>query len=271
MKKVFSHWDAIDAVIQTAGEKLLELWPGGEGSRDALGVEEKSDRSLVSVADYTSNQILTDGLTALFPEIPVVSEEALQDPGDKPYWLIDPLDGTARFLEGKDDFVVLVAYIDQERRASAGWMFFPALGEFFSAIGREVRSGGTPLTLSSGSPLRENSVYVRTRDGQLTSGEHLAPPVLREEIHSGTTARRILTGGLAGAIMELGRLGSWDVAAPAALVQALGGGVVNELGKPLTFSKPEISEGWIITGHQEALPELLELYAQVGLVAGAED
>ena len=70
MKELNEKRKAVDAIVTAAGEKLLELWPGGEGSSSELDIQRKDDDSLVSAADYASNKILTDGLTELFPGIP---------------------------------------------------------------------------------------------------------------------------------------------------------------------------------------------------------
>lgn len=64
--------------------------------------------------------MLVEGLTALAPDIPVLSEEAADIPLEtrsewQRWWLVDPLDGTKEFIAGSDEFTVNVALIEQGR------------------------------------------------------------------------------------------------------------------------------------------------------------
>ena len=79
-------------------------------------VTAKADGSPVSRADRDSNRIIVDGLRALTPGVPVISEEAdAEDPaaraGWTEFWLVDPLDGTKEFLAGAADYTVNIALI----------------------------------------------------------------------------------------------------------------------------------------------------------------
>ena len=62
------------------------------------------------------SQFLTEKLTALFPNVPVLSEENCHISFEerknwKEYWLIDPLDGTQQFINRTDQFSVLITLV----------------------------------------------------------------------------------------------------------------------------------------------------------------
>lgn len=242
----------------------MSYWPGA-GSGRALGIEEKADKSLVSKADYASNEVLVGGLSRLFPDIPIKSEESNSTKalsGD--YWLIDPLDGTSRFLDGADDFAILVAYIGTDGIPEAGWIVFPAQKVWFWAIGAEFGVEGLQekeaIGLSQAVELRPGSVYVRAR----TPSEELVkldPRVNVESLHSGAAFFHFLLGKLSGVALFMGRLGPWDIAAPAAVIHALGGATYNQLGEPYRFG--EIDEEVFVAVPKQLRVELISLVGQL--------
>lgn len=104
----------------------------------------KSPGDVVTVADEASEDILTARLSALLPEAAVVGEEAAHaDPDvlealkDRLCWIVDPLDGTNNFAQGKPPFGVLVALADRGETLG-GWILDCLTGRFCHA----ARGGG---------------------------------------------------------------------------------------------------------------------------------
>ncbi|AOL23732.1 fructose-1,6-bisphosphatase [Erythrobacter litoralis] len=95
-------------------------------------VEMKGEDDPVTVVDREVEDFLTEALTRLAPGVAVVGEEAVHaDAGvldnlSDQCWIIDPLDGTANFTEGKEPFGIIVALADAGR-AVAGWIYDPNL------------------------------------------------------------------------------------------------------------------------------------------------
>jgi len=93
-------------------------------------VEMKGEDDPVTIVDREVEAFLTDALTKLAPGVAVVGEEAVAaDEGvlehlSGPCWIIDPLDGTANFTEGKEPFGIIVALADAGK-AVAGWIYDP--------------------------------------------------------------------------------------------------------------------------------------------------
>lgn len=101
-------------------------------------VEMKGKDDPVTIVDREVEAFLTEALTKLAPGVAVVGEEAAHaDPAvlealSGQCWIIDPLDGTANFSEGKEPFGIIVALADAGR-AVAGWIYDPLRDRFCHA------------------------------------------------------------------------------------------------------------------------------------------
>ena len=113
--------------------------------RSGVQGEEKSPGELVSRVDREAEAALIEGLQDLTPGVLVVGEEAVSaDPslltalqGDRPVWLVDPLDGTQQFLDGSPDHAVMLALV-QAGRTLCAVVHQPQYGRTYTA---EVGSG----------------------------------------------------------------------------------------------------------------------------------
>ena len=81
------------------------------------------------------NEMISDELNALSPGIPVFSEEHEHVITDRPdiYWLIDPIDGTASWLNGFKGYVTQVALIAHKS---------PVFGAIYHPSSRRLWHGG---------------------------------------------------------------------------------------------------------------------------------
>ena len=99
----------------------------------------KADGSIVTDADLQMDQLITQSLQRLFPDIPVLSEEipddqqqAILDSGH-PFWCLDPIDGTTNFHATMPLFSVSLALVE-DLDAVYGLVYDPVRRELFSAI-----------------------------------------------------------------------------------------------------------------------------------------
>ncbi|HVT33050.1 MAG TPA: inositol monophosphatase family protein, partial [Rhodanobacteraceae bacterium] len=81
-----------------------------------FAVEHKDDRSPLTAADLASHELIVEGLSALAPRLPVLSEESAGVDREtrarwQRYWLVDPLDGTREFVKRNGEFTVNIALI----------------------------------------------------------------------------------------------------------------------------------------------------------------
>ena len=86
-------------------------------------ISEKYAGELVTVADERAEAALETGLGALVPGSVVIGEElTARDPEvldamdnhDGPMWIVDPVDGTQNFADGKTCFAMIVAYVRED-------------------------------------------------------------------------------------------------------------------------------------------------------------
>ena len=126
----------IRRIAHAAGEAILNVYG------QAFEVMEKDDASPLTQADLASHRCIMAGLTALTPDIPVISEEeglpefAVRSQWQR-YWLIDPLDGTREFVKRNGEFTVNIARVD-DGQPTLGVVHVPVTG--VSYVG-EVGSG----------------------------------------------------------------------------------------------------------------------------------
>jgi fructose-1,6-bisphosphatase/inositol monophosphatase family enzyme len=122
--------DQVSAIIREAAE--TEILP--RFNRLTKGdIEEKTGpKDLVTAADLETEAVLSRRLCDLLPGSTVVGEEAVADnpdvirrlAEDAPIWIIDPVDGTWNFTQGKTDFTVIVALVESGA-VRIGWIHDP--------------------------------------------------------------------------------------------------------------------------------------------------
>lgn len=101
-------------------------------------IEMKGADDPVTIVDREVEAFLTEALTRLAPGVAVVGEEAVHadrsvlDHLAGQCWIIDPLDGTANFADGKEPFGIIIALADAGE-AVAGWIFDPVKDRFCHA------------------------------------------------------------------------------------------------------------------------------------------
>jgi fructose-1,6-bisphosphatase/inositol monophosphatase family enzyme len=137
----------VAAIVREVAEaEILPRWRNL--AADDIG--HKSHKGdIVTVADREAEIVLARRLTALLPGSVAVGEEAVfadqgileRFAGDSPVWVLDPVDGTRAFAEGRPDFDVLVGLVVGGEPV-AGWIFAPAeddlyLGEIGGGVVRE--------------------------------------------------------------------------------------------------------------------------------------
>jgi myo-inositol-1(or 4)-monophosphatase len=232
------------------------MWPQKNASNAALEVTQKLDGSLVSEADMASNELLTKALQTLYPGDFIFSEEVVNDPAavssSTRTWIIDPLDGTSAFLEGRDDFSVLVG-LSVNHSPHSGVMFFPARGQMLLAQpGTGAFLNGKRISVSPEGRAREGHVYIRRFE---SSAPHLASPMM----DSGLALAKVANGELDGAIIKMVTHREWDIAAPMALLKEAGGIVSDELGKEVPLGTGTIGFKYFVASNGRVHDHLLKI------------
>ena len=105
--------------LKTISESLIDTFnDAGKISIDlykkGLKIEIKDDKSPVSNGDLKVNELITNKIKELTPNIPIVSEETVNlniKNKAKIFWLIDPIDGTKEYIAGKDEYTLNAALV----------------------------------------------------------------------------------------------------------------------------------------------------------------
>ncbi|RZJ31101.1 MAG: 3'(2'),5'-bisphosphate nucleotidase, partial [Brevundimonas sp.] len=105
--------EALADIAEAAAGVILPYW------RSGVLAETKADDSPVTQADREAETLILERLAALYPGVQAVAEEAVSAHGVPPslddwFWLIDPLDGTRGFVEGRESYTVNIALIHKD-------------------------------------------------------------------------------------------------------------------------------------------------------------
>lgn len=111
---------AIKASIE-AGNAILNVY------HSDFAVEQKDDKSPLTLADKRSHEIIVNSLKEF--DIPILSEEGTNIPYEErrnwdTLWIVDPLDGTKEFIKRNDEFTVNIALV-KESKPVLGVIFIP--------------------------------------------------------------------------------------------------------------------------------------------------
>lgn len=242
--------------VREAGTLLLSMWPGRQGQETHLSVTQKGDGSLVSAADMASNDLLTKAIRSLYPSDFIFSEEIASDPATvfaaKRAWIIDPLDGTSAFLEGRDDFSVLVG-LSVDHRAAAGLLFLPARNQMLSAeVGKGAFRNDTPIRVSDATEPRPSHVYVRRFSSK-------APELEAPMMDSGLALAKVACGELDGAVIKMTTHREWDIAAPMAILHEAGATVTDERGREIPLGMGGINFQYFVASNGHIHQSLLTI------------
>lgn len=230
--------DAVRDLIDEACERLIMPRFGRLQSGE---IDEKKANDFVTIADREAEAFLAPRLAALVPGSHVLGEEAAShDPAlmarlddDAPLWLIDPVDGTRAFIEGKDGFAVIVALVRGED-VLAGWIRQPRRALAVAAEhGAGVRMNGLP---SPAAPSRRPRGYFLGRLPDGSRSRERAARAFDAHPHPGSGA--VVFIEMAAGNADLGYFGRgwpWDHAAGALVAEEIGG-VARFLAGPARYT-----------------------------------
>lgn len=259
--------DLARRLARSAGLLLLELrrqrGPIGQADRVAL-------RELRDAADRASHEFIASELSAARPADAVLSEEgkdSLDRDRAERVWIVDPLDGTSEFGQGRSDFAVHIALWERQpatgpttdvpgpsgSRLVAGCVDLPAQAVTYSSA-----DSGQVSAYRAGDPVRV--VVSRSR-----------PPELVAD--TGGLERLFAAAGVRTGVIRIARVGSvgakvaevlagradlyvhdsgfyeWDVAAPLIVAQHYGLRACHLDGTEVTFNHRPPWVRDLVVGH----------------------
>ena len=226
-----------------AGKEILEIY------ETDFAVEHKEDKSPLTAADMAAHHAIVDGLAALTPDVPVLSEESASIPfatrqSWSRYWLVDPLDGTREFVKRNGEFTVNIALIEGNSSVM-GVVHAPVLDVTYAA------SADAGVWKQQGNAERE-AIHVRKfpADKPTVAGsrshrgdslnDFLAKLGEHELLAMGSSLKMCLVAeGSADVYPRFGPTSEWDTAAAQAIVEAAGGQLVTLDMQPMRYNTKE--------------------------------
>jgi 3'(2'), 5'-bisphosphate nucleotidase len=210
-------------IAAAAGEALLGLRRSWARPDDLEGLRDCGDRS--------SHALILRLLRDAYPEDPILSEEGQDDARrlhSRRLWIVDPLDGTREFAEGRADWAVHVA-LAVDHQPVVGAVALPALGL--------TSSTACPLRVPPASPHRLRIVVSRTRAPEIAFQvvRRLGADVI--EMGSAGAKTMAVVRGEADIYLHAGGQYEWDSAAPVAVALASGLHVSRLDGTPLRYNQ----------------------------------
>lgn len=211
-------------VAEKAGAVLLDLRRRMAGASPA---------ELRAAGDARSHEEIVLQLARRCPGDAVLSEEAADDPRRLEAartWIVDPLDGTREYSEGRSDWAVHVALVAGGELV-AGAVALPGLAQVLCTPDPPVvpaRGSGAPRLMVSRS--RPPAVALAVAEAL---GAELVP------LGSAGAKAMAVVRGEGDAYAHAGGQYEWDSAAPVAVAAAAGLHVSRIDGSPLVYNRPD--------------------------------
>ena len=244
----------IDTFLQ-AGKISLDL------RRKGLTKKIKSDNTPVSNGDLEVNEILTDKINQLTPNIPIISEETSDNKSTKNlenFWLVDPIDGTYDYINNKEEFTINAGLIIK-RKPVAGLINAPAKNRMFYSYG-----GGFSFEIKDGKSIKlECSKNRNNKEIKFVSYSNNIKSEIAD-IHNKLNVKNfvrmksslkfcvIAAGEFDGYVAEP-RACEWDIAAGHAILENAGGKVSDFEGNEILYGKKDFKNPSLILKSKKIL------------------
>ena len=233
--------ESLCEIAHRAGREILSVYESD------FAVLDKADGSPVTEADTRAERVILDGLAACAPGVAVVAEESfaaghVPDVDGRPFFLVDPLDGTKEFVGRTDEFTVNIALIEAGVPI-AGVVHVPALAETYWTAGDGTawrgRGGGDAERIACRRPGRRLVATASRSHRNAETDAWLRRFGIAEVVSAGSSLKFCrVAEGVADVYPRLGRTMEWDIAAGHAVVAAAGGSVETLDGGRLAYGKP---------------------------------
>jgi len=227
--------DRLSHILRDAGALLLE-----RRSRGAFTFEREAASVHASV-DIEAHDLLVRGLAMLTPGVPVLSEEdaASRSAGGRPdkYWLIDPLDGTASFVDGYPGFVTQAALMERRRPVLSG-VYAPLHEQMFLAeTGAGATCNGSRCKVE-GRPIRESTIIDNYAAPRGVAAELMRAWHIGHYLECGSIGLKVcrIADGTADLFVKDVTVRDWDLAAPHLVLEEAGGVLSDARGQPIPYA-----------------------------------
>ena len=214
----------------------------------AFDVEQKTDNSPVTQADYRVNDFISTSLQKSFPQIALLSEEG-DHTGRKQwqkFWLLDPLDGTKEFLHKRPEFTINLSLVEGAYTTFA-ILAIPAEQTLYICpkqgfpLKFETRPGQW-LEYGADEPCSAIQVGLsQSSQGRSKYAEYL--DILKQQVEvvefkAGSAYKFcMMLEGKVDIYPRFHPTSEWDTSAGQCLIERIGGGLVDLQGRPFLYNQ----------------------------------
>lgn len=234
-------------LAQEAGRILMDLRAAGTHEGKALGAQ----------GDVLANAFLMEALAQHRPDDGVLSEETADTPtrlSKERVWIIDPLDGTREYGEGRADWAVHVG-LSVGGKAALGAVALPGLDLVLDSAAPPALPPMAPvprLLVSRSRPAREAVTVAQVLGGELVP------------MGSAGAKAMAVVRGEAEIYLHSGGQYEWDNCAPVAVAAGAGLHVSRIDGSPLVYNNADTWLPDLLICRPQWAQRVLEEVARIG-------
>jgi len=225
--------------------------------QDDVKAWDKSENNPVTEADIAVNNYLDDTLKSARPDYGWLSEETKDDASRhaaKRSFVVDPIDGTRAFIDGRPHFTVCLAVIEKGQPV-AGVVYNPILEEMYEAeLGGGAHLNGRPIQPSTRAEIKDCTLI-----GYPRKFRRMGWPEMSVSIRNSMAYRvAMVAAGQRDGTVSFTPKSDWDLAA-ASLIATEAGAIITDLaGEGISFADKSTSKNGVICAGPQLHPLLLE-------------
>ena len=266
------------AIARKAGALILEYYAKEIIAEEKLGVDNFYEP--VTEADRMASRLIVDALSEAFPDDAVLSEEEKDDPlarlTKKRAWIIDPIDGTAGFVQKDGDFAVHIG-LAEGGEPVAGIVYLPNFDVmYFASKGSGtfvVRDGETiKLSVSKKDRFAQMKLAVTRHHWSNRMNRVIKEFGFRNHCRRGSVGLKIglIAEGKCDIYIHLSpRTKLWVICAPQIILEEAGGKLTDIFGSRARYDIEDLQNhnGILASNgvaHDEAVKRLRPILTEFG-------
>jgi len=221
----------------------------------------KSDNTPVSNGDLEVNKFISNKISEVTPNLPIISEETSENKDIKNlknFWLIDPIDGTYDYINNLEEFTINAGLIINNKPV-AGLINAPAKKRMFYSYekGKSFEYGNGKTTNLSNKPDKKSEILKF-----ISYSNKIKPEIqkiyddlgVKENIRMKSSLKFcvVAAGEYDGYVAEP-RAYEWDIAAGHAILEHAGGTVTDFQGNEILYGKKDLRNPSLILKNKNIL------------------
>ena len=245
LKKIVEN--LIESFLE-AGELAIKLREKG------LVKKIKSDNTPVSNGDLEVNKFISNKISEVTPDFPIISEETSENKNKlnlKNFWLVDPIDGTYDYINNLEEFTINAGLIINNRPV-AGLINAPAKKRMFYSYEK-----GSAFELSNDETINLSNIPNKKSEKLkfISYSNKIKPQIqniyddlgVKENVRMKSSLKFcvVATGEYDGYVAEP-RAYEWDIAAGHAILEHSGGTITDFEGNEILYGKKDLKNPSII-------------------------